>query len=152
MPWYALYTKARNEKKVADELNKRGINAYCPLLTQVKQWSDRKKKIEVPLISSYVFVQVEDKEREKVFAVNGVVRYLYWLGKPAIVRDEEIAALQNAMQSSFSSATLSAIKPGANITIPSGPFQGQTGTVQTVNSNKVQIVLPQLGFVITLVK
>lgn len=152
MPWYALYTKARNEKKVADELNKRGITAYCPLLTQVKQWSDRKKKIEVPLISSYVFVHLEDKEREKVFAVNGVVRYLYWLGKPAIVRDEEIAALQQAMQGSFSSATLSAIKPGANITIPNGPFKGQNGTVQTVNNNKVQIVLPQLGFVITLVK
>jgi transcription antitermination factor NusG len=152
MPWYAIYTKARNEKKVADELNKRGIIAYCPLLTQVKQWSDRKKKIEVPLISSYVFVQVEDKEREKVFAVNGVVRYLYWLGKPAIVRDDEIMALQNAMQSSFTSATVNALKPGDKITIPSGPFEGQKGTVQTVKSNKLQIVLPQLGFVITLVK
>lgn len=71
------------------------------MLTEVKQWSDRKKRVQVPLISNYVFVQLEDKEREKVFAVNGVIRYLYWLGKPALVRDEEIKALQQALDSTF---------------------------------------------------
>jgi transcription antitermination factor NusG len=152
MPWYALHTKARNEKKVAEALNKRGINAYCPLLRQVKQWSDRKKEIAVPLISSYVFVQLAEQDRDKVFAVNGVVRYLYWLGKPGIVQDEEIAALKNVMQGTFSSVTLSDIKPGVNITIPDGPFKGQIGKVQTINNNKVQIVLQRLGCVITLVR
>ena len=59
MPWYVLYTKPRQEKKVADGLIAIGIAAYCPLVTTIKQWSDRKKKVEVPLINSYVFVNIE---------------------------------------------------------------------------------------------
>ena len=58
MPWFALYTRPKNEKKVTEQLVKLGIEVYCPLVTQVKQWSDRKKKVATPLISSYVFVNI----------------------------------------------------------------------------------------------
>jgi transcriptional antiterminator RfaH len=152
MPWYALYTKARNEKKVADELNKRGINAYCPIRIELKQWSDRKKKVQVPLITSYVFVELEDKEREKVFTVNGVVRYLYWLGKPAVIREEEIKTLQEAMNSSFTQVSVSELAPGQKIEVPHGPFKGQAGIVKNISNQKVQIVLTQLGCIITFIK
>ena len=152
MPWYALYTKVRNEKKVAEELNKRGINAYCPMRTEVKQWSDRKKKVQVPLISSYVFVELEDKEREKAFTVNGVVRYLYWLGKPAIVRNEEIKTLREALDSSFAQVSVSGLTPGQEIEVPHGPFKGQAGVVKNISNQKVQIVLTQLGCIITFIK
>ena len=80
MPWYVIYTKPRNEKKVAERLQQIGITVYCPMITMIKQWSDRKKKVQIPLLNSYVFVCLEDKEREKVFQVSGVVRYLFWLG------------------------------------------------------------------------
>ena len=60
MPWYVLYTNPKAEKKVAEQLNKIGIETYCPLVTKIQQWSDRKKKIEVPLFSSYVFVNIEE--------------------------------------------------------------------------------------------
>ena len=59
MPWYVLYTKPRQEKKVTDSLNAIGVEAYCPLVTVIKQWSDRKKKVQIPLINSYVFVNIE---------------------------------------------------------------------------------------------
>jgi len=64
------------------------------MVTQIKQWSDRKKKTETPLIASYVFVNIEEKNRNDVFDIPGVVRYLFWLGKPAIVREVEILALK----------------------------------------------------------
>ena len=94
MNWFVIYTKSRQEKKVALELEKMGITVYCPMINQIRQWSDRKKKVEVPLISSYVFVQLKERDRETVFEVPGIVRYVYWLEKPAIVRDEEIAVMK----------------------------------------------------------
>jgi len=70
MTWYALYTKPKNEKKVTEQLQKSGIEVYCPMVTQIKQWSDRKKKTETPLIPSYVFVNIEEKNRNDVFEVH----------------------------------------------------------------------------------
>ena len=67
MPWYVVYTKSKQEKKVAEGLKKLGIEAYCPLVTVMKQWSDRKKKVEVPLINSYVFVNIDERQRDDVF-------------------------------------------------------------------------------------
>ena len=98
MPWYALYTEPRHEKKVAARLQQLGIEIYCPLIVQVRQWSDRKKKVEVPLLPSYVFVKVDSNERERVFQVSGVVRYLYWLGQPAIIKEAEIDMMQKWLQ------------------------------------------------------
>ena len=76
MNWYVVYTKPKWEKKVAERLNEMGIVAYCPQITKLSQWSDRKKLISVPLFNSYIFVQIEEKERNQIFAVTGVVRYL----------------------------------------------------------------------------
>lgn len=150
--WYVLYTKPRNEKKVTDELIKKGINAYCPLRTEYKQWSDREKKVQVPLISSYVFVQIPEKERNKVFLVNGVISYLYWLGKPAIVRDEEIMSLKHAMDSPFSKVEISNLKTNQEFEISSGYFKGKTGKVKSSTKNKIQVIINQLDYVITFTK
>ena len=92
--WYVVYTKARNEKKAALLLEKSGIDVYCPTVKEVRQWSDRKKTVEVPLFSSYLFVHLAPKERELVYAAPGVVRYLFWLNRPAIVKDQEIETLK----------------------------------------------------------
>ena len=71
MPWFDIYTKSKNEKKVVEGLEKIGIEVYCPMITKVKQWSDRKKKVETPLINSYVFVNIKDQNRNIVF--NGII-------------------------------------------------------------------------------
>jgi transcription antitermination factor NusG len=122
------------------------------LVTQVKQWSDRKKKVETPLISSYVFVNIEEKYRNKVFEAFGVVRYLFWLGKPAVIRDEEIYLLKDSLKEVISSFEILEIKPGDVMNISRGPFQGKEGVVKVVEKNKIQLILKELGFVITLTK
>lgn len=152
MPWFALYTRPKNEKKVTEQLVKLGIEVYCPLVTQVKQWSDRKKKVETPLISSYVFVNIEEKDRNKVFEAFGVVRYLFWLGKPAVIRDEEIYLLKDSLKEVISTFEISEIKPGDMMNISRGPFQGKEGIVKAVEKNKIQLILKELGFVITLTR
>ena len=60
--WYAIYTRAKAEKKVYEQLERSGYEVYLPLTTTIKQWSDRKKKIKTPLISSYVFIKTEEKK------------------------------------------------------------------------------------------
>jgi len=152
MPWYVIYTKPKNEKKVTERLQSIGITVYCPMITVVKQWSDRKKKVQVPLLNSYVFVHIEDKNREAVFQISGVVRYLFWLGKPAVVREEEVVALQESLKDTMSSYEVRGINVGDNVNIPSGPFQGKEGIVKQINKNSLQLILKELGVLITLVK
>jgi len=152
MPWYVLYTKPRQEKKVTDTLNAIGIEAYCPLVTVVKQWSDRKKKVQVPLINSYVFVNIEEHQREAVFKVSGIVRYLFWLGKPAVVRAIEIEALKKSLEGIVTSFEVSAIQKDTIYKIPEGPFQGFEGIVKNVNATTIQLLLVDLGFFITLTR
>ena len=152
MPWYVLYTKPRQEKKVADSLNAIGIEAYCPLVTVVKQWSDRKKKVQIPLINSYVFVYIEEHQREEVFKVSGIVRYLFWLGKPAVVRAIEIEALKKSLEGIVTSFEVSAIQKDTIYKIPEGPFQGFEGIVKNINATTIQLLLVDLGFFITLTR
>ena len=152
MPWYVLYTKPRQEKKVADSLNAIGIEAYCPMVTVVKQWSDRKKKVQIPLINSYVFVNIEEHQREAVFKVSGIVRYLFWLGKPAVVRGIEIEALQKSLEGVVASFEVSDIQKDTIYKIPEGPFQGFEGIVKKINATSIQLMLVDLGFLITLTR
>jgi len=150
MPWYVLYTKSKQEKKVAEGLKQLGIEAYCPVVTVMKQWSDRKKKVEVPLISSYVFVAINERKREDVFKVPGIVRYLFWLGKPAIVRDIEIEALQKSLEGIATSFEVLPFQKNEVVAISSGPFQGFEGIVKHINKNTIQLVLVDLGFLVTI--
>ena len=150
MKWFVLYTKPRFEVKVANALQSMGIRSYCPLYKQVKYYSDRKKKVETPLLRSYVLVQLEDKDRTQVFTIPGVVRYLFWLGKPAIVREEEIELMQQALEGVYESILVTQLQKGASYTIPEGPFKGEQGKVVTLLKNRIQLELPSLGVLVTL--
>ncbi len=152
MPWYVLYTQPRQEKKVADNLKKLGIEAYCPLVTVIRQWSDRKKKVQEPLIKSYVFVNIENHKRDEVFSVAGIVRYLFWLGKPAVVRDIEIKAIQMSLDGIIESFEILPIKKEDAIIIHQGPFKGVEGIVKQINKSTVQLMLTDLGFFVSIRK
>ena len=152
MNWYALYTKPRNEKKVAQMLQSIGVETYCPVVTSMKQWSDRKKKVTTPVLPSYVFVQVEEKNREVVFQVPGVVRYVYWLGKAAVIRDAEINTLKEYLSEEYTTVFQTAIQPGDRIQLTSGPFKGQEGLVKKISNTKTQVILESLGILLTLEK
>lgn len=147
--WYVVYTKPKWEKKVAEQLKEKGVECYCPLIIQVKQWSDRKKKIEVPLFNSYVFVQIEESNRNDVFLSTGVVRYLFWLGKPAIVRDEEIQTIKKWLDGSqVNQITIEQYQVGDRVKVASGPFSSQEAIIQEVNKTHFVLVLESLGCVL----
>lgn len=148
--WYVLYTKPRNEKKVVSSLEKMGITVYCPMVTEIHQWSDRKKKVTVPLINSYIFVQIASKERDLVFQVPGVLRYLFWLKKPAKVRNSEIVALKEWLQETAIDTKIESLQPGDRCEVLEGPFKGKEGVVQEVNKNRLQLILIELGMKITI--
>lgn len=150
MPWYVLYTNPKTEKKVSDGLNRIGIASYCPFITKVQQWSDRKKKIQVPLFSSYIFVNIEENERHKAFEVRGAVRYLFWLGKPGVVKDEEIDAIRKMLLEYPLEVEVHSIAQGDTIVIPDGPFKDKEGKVTTINKNNIRLVLESIGVVLTI--
>jgi transcription antitermination factor NusG len=150
MKWFVLYTRPQYEIKVAEALQGLGIRAYCPVYTQLKQYSDRKKKVEKPLLKSYVLVKIADRDREQVFAIPGVVRYVFWLGKPAVVREEEIELMKNNLGGIYESICVEQLQKGAAYTIPEGPFKGQEGKVVTLLKNRIKLELPSLGVLVTL--
>ena len=92
--WYAVYVNSRHEKKVSGLFDMQHIENYLPVQKVMKQWSDRKKIVEEPLFRSYVFVCVHEDEKLKVRETKGVLNFVYWLGQPAVIRDEEIAIIR----------------------------------------------------------
>ena len=97
-----------------------------------------------------MFVNLAEKERNTVFEVHGIVRYLYWLGKPAIIHDHEIALLKDSLKGILTSVEVEGIQPGDSLTITKGPFQGKEGIVSQVEKNKIRLVLKELGVLITI--
>lgn len=153
MNWYVVYTKPKWEKKVAERLNEIGVVAYCPFISKTSQWTDRKKTVQVPLFNSYIFVQVDEKDRNSVFDVVGAVRYLFWLGKPAIVKDSEIATIQEWLSAPEDyEISLDQWKKGDKIIVESGPFVNQSAVIQDVKPNHYILLLESLGCVLRLKK
>tara|TARA_B100000989_G_scaffold68850_1_gene48014 strand:- start:34231 stop:34674 length:444 start_codon:yes stop_codon:yes gene_type:complete len=140
MNWHVLYTKPRHEKKVEKDLLSIGINAYCPTLSEYRVWSDRKKKIEKSVLSSMVLVRIDEKELNNVFYSKSVLRYMFWLGKRAIVRNDEVEILKK----NLSKNNIKDPKVGSTIGIIS--FGNKQGTIDKVSKNKIWVSLHDLGY------
>jgi len=147
--WYAIYTNPRAEKRVLDRLLEQGIDAYLPMITVMRQWSDRKKKVKIPLIKSYVFVNLFEIEIKRALAVFGVVNVLKYMGKPAIVKDFEIDNLKIVTQKGANIESLDnniGVEIGEDIEIKSGPFEGLKGKCAKIKGkNRVIVELETLG-------
>lgn len=146
--WYVVYTRSRCEKKVASILEKKEIENYCPLNRMVKQWSDRKKIVYEPLFSSYVFVHSAEQDLYLVKQVStDIVNYVYWLGKPAIIKDVEIENIQRFLNE-YSNVQLEKnnIGVGDRVRILNGPLMNFEGDITSVEKNKVKLLLPSLGY------
>ncbi len=149
MNWFVLYVKPKQELKVAQQLSTMNIEAYAPYKKEIRQWSDRKKKIDVPLFTSYVFVKLSEKERNLVFDVPGVVRYLFWLGQPAIARDKEIEKIKDWLaHDKVDDSVICQYKPGDNITINHGIFKGKEAQIEEVGKSAMRMILKELGVVV----
>lgn len=150
--WMIVYTKPRCEKKVSNLLESIGIKNYCPIKRELKQWSDRKKYVDEVIIKSYVFVHVEESERLPVLQTPGVLNFVYWLRKPAIVRDIEMKNLMDFLAKYQNSPIeVTEIPIGAQAKILEGPLISYEGEVVTVDKNKVSIRLYSVGLEITAV-
>lgn len=148
--WYAIYTKPRWEKKVYALLLDKQITAYCPLNKIRRKWSDRYKIVHEPLFKSYVFVQIDDTEMTKVRMVSGVVNFVYWNGKPAVIREEEIQTIRKFLNEyDFVEAEHVQFTPNQRVKIMSGVLMDKEGIVIRSDKNKVQVVLESLGFRLT---
>ncbi len=140
-PWYALYTKPRHEKKLADLLNNKGIEAYAPVRKVLKQWSDRKKWVEEPLIRSYCFVRANPDWYFEALNTFGAVRYVWFSGKPAPIPDRQINMLKALMGSDLEADTVAVtIEPGSLVKVIAGPLFGTTGELVSVAGSKKVII------------
>lgn len=130
LKWYPLYTRSRFEKKSYDNLVKAGFEAFLPLQKTERKWSDRKKVIDAPLFSSYVFVHITQNYIHKVLQVSGIVRYIQFNGRPATVRDNEIELIRSLLDEKSQIEVVDGIiREGAPVTVNSGLLKGYTGKV-----------------------
>lgn len=139
--WMAIYTKPRSEKKVEKRLIDLGIEAYCPTFVTLKQWSDRKKKVELPSLPSYVFVKIEEQKRLVVLNDPSVLNFVFWLGQPVNIKEEEILALKEAHRMTSEEN----YSEGDMFEINSGVFKGSKGEILKIEKNKLIIYLPSLS-------
>ena len=146
LAWNVLYTKAKNEKKVFDRLSNLGIDAYCPCQRTLKHWSDRKKWVEDPIFKSYIFVKTPESEAQKLQILNtsGVVRFLYWLGKPAQVRQGEIDAIRSFLGEHQSVESVF-FDVGLKLNVKQGVLKGSEGVVLYQTKNEVVLRVEKLG-------
>lgn len=143
--WHALYVKSRSEKKVLSQLEDMGIQAYLPLITSVKQWSDRRKKVEEPLFKSYVFVCSSDKEYISILNIYGVVRFVRFEGVAVVVPENQILAIKKFVEDyehgeEFKMMNSADLKVGQMVRIINGPLKGLVGRLDTIRNKRHLIV------------
>jgi transcriptional antiterminator RfaH len=142
--WFVLFTKPRNELKVTERLRSIGIEGYAPCKIEVRQWSDRKKKILVPLLPSMVLVSLQDKQVDVVFEVPGVVRYLFEHGKRAKVSNEEVLAMKSYLENTYT--TKKELEVGDTVKVP---LLEQEATLLSIKGKKCLAQLQKLGAIVS---
>ena len=145
MFWHALYVRSRSEKKVMSQLEEMDIQAYLPLITVVKQWSDRRKKIEEPLFKSYVFVYSNDKQYISILNVYGVVKFVTFEKEAVVVPENQILAIKKFVRDyecgeEYKMKNDADLKVGQKVRIINGPMKGLTGRLNTIRNKRHLIV------------
>ncbi|MEZ5003176.1 MAG: UpxY family transcription antiterminator [Chitinophagales bacterium] len=150
--WMAIYTKPRSEKKVAERLARSGFEVYCPLQTTIKQWSDRKKKVQVPIFPSYIFVHVYDIDRPVILQDPAVLNFVYYVGKPAIIRDIEIEMLKQFLDNDYfyDDISIYQYKKGDKVDIIAGPFKDYKAKIDEIQKSHIILLVDSIGVVVKL--
>ncbi len=146
--WYALYVNSRAEKKTAERLEKRGHEVYVPLTETIRQWSDRKKKVMVTILPSYVFIKtVFEKCRDEILQEPGVNMFVYDLGKPAVIKESEIEAMKSFLSehSNVSGRKLQR-NIGDHARVVVGALKDKQGTIVRVTKKSVYLQIESIGF------
>jgi transcription antitermination factor NusG len=148
--WHAVYTKPRWEKKVAALLEVKGIEYYCPLNKVIKQWSDRKKVVLEPLFKSYVFVQVADEKKWELLHINGIINYVSWLGKPAKIKESEIATIRKFLNE-FDAVEITedALEVNRQVKVKQGILMNYQGILVSISGKRASVRIESMGIQLT---
>ncbi len=131
---------------MAGILDEKGIENYCPLNKVNRQWSDRKKVVLEPLFKSYVFVQVTEPKKWELMKINGIVNYVYWLGKPAVIRDEEIDTIKKFLNE-FSDVEVvqQSMEVNSKVRIKQGLLMNYQGILLEIKGSKAVVRIESMG-------
>jgi transcription antitermination factor NusG len=141
--WYAVQTRARNEKVICARLQEQGLTTFLPLVTEVRRWSDRKKKVDLPLFSCYVFVKLtigNNDERMRVYRTGGVFRIVSIRGEAVPIPDEQIDALRTVIKQHVPWAEHPFLKIGQRVRIRGGSLEGIEGILLSRNGDRTLII------------
>lgn len=147
--WHAIYVSSRAEKKISETLQSKNIEAYVPIIKTMRQWSDRKKMVELPLMNGYVFVKIVPLENDKVMQTKGVVNFVRSEGKIAVIREVEIDRLKQLVELGYqieAGAINRTYKEGDKVKISSGALQGIEGyVVESKEDRQIEVLLESIG-------
>ncbi len=146
--WYVFYVTAKHERKAEKLLIRDGYNCYLPIITVLKQWKQRKKHVEEPLFKSYIFVKVRKNEIYDVLQTPSVISYIRFAGEPAVISQQHIDLIQELIQNKTKfNISSERVKVGEQITLKSGPFEGEKGVVKEIRgTKKLLVVLNSIDF------
>ena len=133
--WHVVYTRPKLERLISTQIYKMGFETYLPLYTVIKQWSDRKKKIEVPLFPNYIFVKIHGHQRCSILGIYGLVSFVSVEKKPVILPDNQINTIRKIMNSDFDVAVDDYFQKGQKIKIIKGQFTDLEGIIIRKNKN-----------------
>ncbi len=140
--WFAVQTRPRHEKVVAQEVRDRGVTAFLPLVREVRTWSDRRKVVESPLFTCYVFVKLAPRndERLRVLRVNGALRFVGNQGVAIPIPDEQIQAVQSLLEKQLPFCSHPFLKIGQRVRIRSGALSGVEGILVARSGERTLVI------------
>ena len=148
--WNAIYVASRQEKKVDEALKQKGIESYLPLVKTLRQWSDRKKMVEFPLLPGYVFVRPDENEKNNVLQIRGVVNYVRHNGQIGVVYENEIEGLRQLIGLGYHLEAFPEsrqIKKGDKIKITSGVLKNLEGwVIEDAENSFFEVLLEGIGY------
>ena len=147
--WLAIYTRPRWEKKVNQLVTEKGFESSCPLNKVKRKWSDRIKVVEEPLFKSYVFVKVAEKERTEVRMTSGAINFVYWNGKPAVIKEKEINAIRRFLNEyAYVEARPMDVQLNQRVRIINGTLMDKEGKVLELRHKTAKIAIESLGYIL----
>jgi transcription antitermination factor NusG len=140
--WFAVHTYARHEKVVEQEARDLGITTFLPITKEIRQWSDRRKVVESPLFSCYIFVKIrpDNRERLKVLRVNGVIRFVGTHGMGIPIPDEQIEAVRILTDEQLPVCSHPFLKIGQRVRVRSGALAGVEGILTARSGERTLVV------------
>jgi len=150
--WFPLYVRARHERTIRDELEKRGYEVYLPMIKRRKRWSDRYKMIESPLFSGYLFVRIDRRQKFYVLEIPGILGFITFQGQMAYVPDFQIDFIHRMLERPETIEVINkVIKTGHHVRIISGPFIGMKGIVKELkNKSRFYIAIDHIQHTISI--